>query len=299
MNTNGRSLKLFFINGKPDQMLTAEVFGWTGHILMIPRTELAQGLQRKETRFTGIYLLIGENEQGPLTYIGEAEDVGYRIKEHDSKKDWWTSVILITSTANNLHKAHAKYLEARLVEIAKSVAKINLNNGNDPSRPSMSESDIADMEAFLEHVLLVLPALRIDFLLSKSRPSAQSVEIISEKSAIEFELVSNELGCNATAILENGEFIVQSGSIARGEWVGDLSKKSSYSKLYFELVDHGILSEKRDDHRSFLKNYAFNSTSAAGAVITGRSTNGPMTWKVRGTDKTYRDWETAEIDKLS
>ncbi|MCF6292816.1 MAG: GIY-YIG nuclease family protein, partial [Robiginitomaculum sp.] len=205
MNTNGRSLELFFINGKPDQMLTAEVFGWTGHILMIPRTELAKGPQRKESRHTGVYLLIGEDEQGQLAYIGEAENVASRIKDHDSKKDWWTSVVLITSTANNLHKAHAKYLEARLVEITQSVGKIKLENGNAPSRPSLSESAIANMEVFLEHILLVLPALRVDFLLSKARPSARSMEIQSEKPVIEFELVSKNLGCNATAVLKDGE----------------------------------------------------------------------------------------------
>ena len=298
MGTKGRSLELFFINGKPDQMLTAEVFGWTGHILMIPRTQLAEGLQRKESKYTGVYLLIGEDEQDELAYIGEAENVASRIKGHDSKKDWWTSVVLITSTANNLHKAHAKYLEARLVEITQNVGRIKLENGNAPSRPSLSESAIANMEVFLEHILLVLPALRIDFLLSNARPSSQLVKTQSEKPVIEFELISKKLKLNAAAVLQNGEFIVQAGSIARGEWVGDCSKKSSYSKLYYELVEQGVLSKKEDNHRSFLENYVFNSTSAAGAVIMGRSTNGPVSWRVKGTNKTYRQWEEERMAEL-
>ncbi len=33
-NVQGRSLELFFIDGKPDGMRTAEVFNWTGHVLM-------------------------------------------------------------------------------------------------------------------------------------------------------------------------------------------------------------------------------------------------------------------------
>lgn len=44
------SLELFFIDGKPDGMLTAEVFGWTGHILVAPRTRLAGALKRNESR---------------------------------------------------------------------------------------------------------------------------------------------------------------------------------------------------------------------------------------------------------
>lgn len=35
-----RSLELFFIDGRPDGMLTAEVFNWTGHVLMTPRTRI-------------------------------------------------------------------------------------------------------------------------------------------------------------------------------------------------------------------------------------------------------------------
>ena len=36
----GRSLELFFIDGKPEGMQTAELFNWTGHVLMAPRTRM-------------------------------------------------------------------------------------------------------------------------------------------------------------------------------------------------------------------------------------------------------------------
>ena len=49
------TLELFFIDGKPDGMLTAEVFGWTGHILVAPRTRLSDALKRVESSFNGIY----------------------------------------------------------------------------------------------------------------------------------------------------------------------------------------------------------------------------------------------------
>ena len=130
--TKPQSLELFFIDGKPDGMLTAEVFNWTGHVLMTPRTQLSAALKRAEARYTGVYLLLGEDDNGPLVYIGEGEDIGDRIKSHDTKKDWWTIVMLITSAANNLNKAHVKYLESRLVEEARRIGKVALDNGNTP-----------------------------------------------------------------------------------------------------------------------------------------------------------------------
>ncbi|MDB2692084.1 GIY-YIG nuclease family protein, partial [Luminiphilus sp.] len=111
------TLELFFVDGKPDGMLTAEVFGWTGHILVAPRTRLAEALKRKESSYTGVYVLLGDVDGDSMAYVGEGESVANRIKSHDAKKDWWTRVVFITSAANNLHKAHAQYLEAKLIQI--------------------------------------------------------------------------------------------------------------------------------------------------------------------------------------
>jgi hypothetical protein len=71
MNTAGksRSLELFFVDGRPDGMLTAKEFNWTGHVLVAPRTQFSEALKRKEAGYTGIYLLIGENEGKPVAYI--------------------------------------------------------------------------------------------------------------------------------------------------------------------------------------------------------------------------------------
>jgi hypothetical protein len=101
----GRSLEPYIIDGRPDGILTAEVFNWNGHVLMAPRIPRADALRRKEADNTGVYLLLGENEQGRLAYICEGEIISDRIRNHDSKKDWWTKAVLIATSVNNLNKA--------------------------------------------------------------------------------------------------------------------------------------------------------------------------------------------------
>ena len=295
--SQGRSLELFFINGKPDGMLTAEVFNWTGHVLMTPRVQLGAALQRVEASFTGVYLLLGEQDGIPTAYIGEGENIAKRIRDHDLKKDWWTSVILVTSTANNLHKAHVQYLEARLIEEAREVSRITLENGNNPARPSLSEASRANMEAFLNHLLMVLPAIRVDMFLKNVRPSREfdAVSKVKESSVL-FELFLKKEKIHATAILIDGEFVVQKGSMARKRWVGDRTDKTSYWKLFDQLVAQGLIVEK-GGHREFTENYAFSSTSAAGAVVNGRSTAGPLAWKLQGTNQTYKAWEVENLAK--
>jgi hypothetical protein len=290
------TLELFFIDGKPDGMLTAEVFGWTGHILMAPRTRLLEALKRKESSYTGAYVLLGDLEEEPLAYIGEGENIANRIKSHDAKKDWWTRVVLITTAANNLHKAHAQYLEARLVQEGISASHTKLENSAIPSLPSLSEAATANMETFIDRLLMVLPAIRVDLFTTKAKPDKTDATKQSHSAGGNpvFELTLKKEGIKATAVLEEGEFVVQKGSLARATYIGDHSAKSYYWKYYDKLVDQGILVDQ-GKHRVFAQSYAFPSTSAAGAVCNGRSTAGPIAWKVKGTGQTYKDWEAATL----
>jgi len=178
--SKGRSLELFFVDGQPDGMLTAEVFNWTGHVLRIPRTQLADGLKRAEAKQTGVYILIGTSETGDLAYIGESEDMAQRLRQHALSKDWWDQAVLITTAGDALHKAHVKYLESRLVELAKAAAQMPLENGNVPPRSSLNEAAIANMESFLDTLQMVLPAIRVDVFQSGLRTP---VALPDDKSA--------------------------------------------------------------------------------------------------------------------
>jgi len=73
--TDGRSLQLYFVDGRPDGMLTAEVFGWTGHVLKFPRLQIKEALQRPEVANTGIYILLDSVDGTDTAYIGESESV--------------------------------------------------------------------------------------------------------------------------------------------------------------------------------------------------------------------------------
>lgn len=289
------TLELFFIDGKPDGMLTAEMFGWTGHVLVTPRTRLVDALKRPQSSFTGVYILLGEDDEEPMAYIGEGESISARIKTHDSKKDWWTKAVLITSTSDNLNKAHVQYLEARLVQEGQNVANTKLENGVNPSLPSLSEGAQANMEEFISKLLMILPAIRVDLFVNNAKVNQKAgVKSSSSNHAPIFELTLKKEGIVATAEIINGDFVVKKGSLARSEYTGDRSEKSHYWKFHDKLVEKGILAN-HGKHRIFTTDYVFSSTSAAGAVCNGRSTAGPTAWKIKGTDKTYRQWEEENL----
>ena len=291
-----RSLELYFVDGRPDGMLTAQVFNWTGIVLRAPRTQLREALARREAGYTGVYVLLGERDGLPLAYIGEGEEVGARIRDHDGRKDWWTAALIVTTAADGLNKAHVKYLESRLVEQARLVGTMALENGNTPPRSSLSEAGIANMEEFLDTLFIVFPALGIDMFTNKRRPDAAKMAP-TEVAEQRFTLETKRNGIKATAILRDGEIVVLKGSLARNNWEGTGPHDAGYADLHRKLVASGVI-QQGQQVGVFTDNWAFNSPSAASAVVNGRPANGRLDWRVEGTTKTFGEWDAEQLAEV-
>lgn len=296
MNIKGRTLELFFVDGRPDGLLVAELFNWTGHVLLVPRTQIKQALNRTETSFTGVYILLGEKDGEPLAYIGETEDISQRIRNHDTKKDWWTKAVFVTSADNKLNKAHVGYLEAKLYERAISVSRMPLDNAQKPTMPRISEAMASNMEGYLENLYMVLPAIGIDLFTQSKRPAEKPVDVNKPSDIARFELISPKSGVHAKARLEDGQFVVEAGSIVRHGWIG--TQDGTYVGLRSELDRTGVILPEGKMGR-FVDDYVFKSTSAAAAIATGRSANGTLEWKLVGTNKTYKDWEEDQLSEVN
>lgn len=294
----GRSLELFFVDGHPEGMLTAEVFNWTGHVLRIPRTRLAEGLKREKAAQTGVYLLLGNDMERPRAYIGESENLRQRLAEHARSKDWWDQAVLITTAGDALHKAHVKYLEKRLIELAKSAANSDIDNGNDPSGASLNEAAKANMEGFLDTLQMVLPAIRVDILQSGKRSNRreEAEDTPDAKPQVfYFEIPRHRI--KATAELVADELIVLQGSLCQPEWIGVKKHNSGYAKLHRDLVANGVI-VVNGDRAHFSEDFAFTSPSAAAAIISGRATNGRTAWKTPD-GKTYQKIEEEKLKEAT
>jgi hypothetical protein len=301
-NILGRTVRLFLVEGNPNGIVTAEIMNWTGHVLVAPRSRLADALKREEASRTGVYFLVGDDPDQPTrskVYVGEGDNVADRIKNHDKDeaKDYWTRVCIVSSKDTNLNKAHARYLENRLVSIIKSSDRANLGNGNDPSEKQLSESDIADMEFFLSQIQVVLPVVGFEFLRPKlaSPPKAIAEAQTFEPSDTYLELVleSKKHGVHADAIDNDGEFVVLQNSTAvlRGDFA-----LNQYGHLRQDLVADGrlILTEDGRFYR-FAEDVPFKSPSAAAAVVFDRNSNGRTSWKLTRTGQTLKEWQEAQL----
>jgi hypothetical protein len=54
-----------------------------------------------------------------MVYVGEGDNVGVRISSHnkDPDKEFWEHVCIITSKDLNVTKAHARFLESKLIRV--------------------------------------------------------------------------------------------------------------------------------------------------------------------------------------
>jgi predicted GIY-YIG superfamily endonuclease len=166
---HGLTIRLFLVDGTPTGIITAEVGNWTGKVVVAPRTSLPALKLRDEAKRTGVYFLLGPDPADPSrerVYIGESDDVVNRLDQHngDDSKGFFGRVCLVVSKDENLTKAHARWLESRLIEQAKTAKRASLANGNEPSFNMLPEADRADMAFFLGQITLILPVLGIDIL---------------------------------------------------------------------------------------------------------------------------------------
>ncbi|MCP5425356.1 MAG: GIY-YIG nuclease family protein [Gammaproteobacteria bacterium] len=135
--TVGRTVRLFLADGNSAGLITAEIMNWSGHVLAGPRSGLNKFLGRPELDRTGVYFLFGRDIEDPDTlkvYIGESDNVRTRLSRHntDESNAFWERTCVVTSKDQNITKAHARYLESRLIAIARETSRAALANSATP-----------------------------------------------------------------------------------------------------------------------------------------------------------------------
>ena len=265
------TIKLFLPYGDAKRLRAGEVSNWTGKALAAPRTELADLLLREEAGSAGVYFLFGSDPESgdALAYIGEAEVIRDRLKQHRAK-DFWNAVVVFVSKDENLTKAHIRYLENRLLQEAKQAGRYHLENSN-TSNPRLPESDREDMEVFLAHIQQVLPVLGSDLL----TPVSGSTNAASPQK----ELFCRIKGAVARGRRTEGGFVVFKDSTAAVAERRSAEAQHPYViALRKKLVQDGSLVENRE-FLVFTRDVEFASPSAAAAVIHGGGANGLIAWK--------------------
>lgn len=266
------TIRLFLPRGDAKSLRAAEISNWTGKAVAAPRTELDDLLAREEMEKTGVYILLGRDPltNSPHAYIGEAEIIRDRLKQH-RVKEFWVSAIVFVSKDENLTKAHVRYLESRLIVEAQKVKRFNLDQ-NQAGGSRLPESDREDMEVFLARIRQLLPVLGSDILSPISQPG--------EKAQPGGTLYCKMKGAEALGHRTANGFVILQGSTAVAKERPSASGYAWVVAQRRQLIENGTLVEE-NGFLKFTQDVEFTSPSAAAVVIHGGTANGLESWKTK------------------
>ena len=263
------SIRIFLTDGTPDGIRVVEKSNWTGRAIVGSRSQLVEALERDELGRPGVYVLAGTDDDGEQRlYVGEADVLGGRLRSHASRKDFWTWFVAFTAADESLNKAHVRYLESRLLVLAKTANQWVVENTAAPNQPPMSEADRADADWFLDEMLLIYPILGIDAFEAAATDPAPDAQAEA--------LTMTGRGVDARGRETKDGFVVLAGSRARIQETE--SAKAWLRDRRQQLLARGVL-ERDGSHYVFTQDYRFSSPSAASSVLAGGSSNGWKAWK--------------------
>jgi hypothetical protein len=282
----GKTIKIFLIDGDPNGRMSCEISNWTGKAYKIPRIKIKECTDRDDLVSTGVYLLFGKDEEGKdQVYIGEAESILKRLNQHLNQKDFWNETIVFISKDENLNKAHIKYLENRLHDIAKMANRYKIENSSTPTLSSISESDRAEMEEFIENIKMLVNTLGHKVFDEKRE--------FSPKQKQEAFYIRSARGADGQGEPTSDGFVVFKGSKAAGTTVASITQ--NFINLRQKLIEEGVLVNK-GDFLIFPDDHIFSSPSTAAAIVLGRNANGLTEWKqING--KSLKEFESNDKTK--
>lgn len=277
----GKTIKIFLIDGEPNGRMSCELSNWSGKAYKIPRIKIKDCSDRYDLTSTGVYLLFGKDDTGKdQVYIGEAESILKRLNQQLTQKDFWNEAIIFISKDENLNKAHIKYLENRLHEIAKSANRYTVDNSIVPTQSSISESDTAEMEEFIEYVKMLVNTLGHKVFDEKRE--------FKPKQKQELFFIKAVRGADGQGEPTSDGFVVFKNSKAAATIVNSMTP--NFIAYRQRLINEGVLVDK-GEYFEFSDDYIFSSPSTAAVMVMGRNANGLTEWKNKD-GKTLKEFET-------
>ena len=281
----GKTIELFLVNGTADSVITAELSNWNGKAIKIPRIEV-KNCNRQDIQQPGVYFLFCKEDDGTESvYIGEAENVKVRLIQHlqayDTDNEPYYCTTAVIFIGRDLNEALIRYLENRLVEIAKKSKRYKVLTKSTYKNTVLKESDYAVMDEFIDDVKIVVNALGYKVF----EPLLQE--------GVNGNPIDELLYISSGASNAKGKVTPEGFVVLQGARIYDKPAKSLNGGIV-KLREKYISEEKVKDWTT-TEDLLFSSSSAAADFILGYSASGPKVWKNKD-GKSLKEIE-AEKDK--
>ena len=266
--TFNKTIQMCIFDGNPNGRIMCELSNWNGRVYKISRNDLSEFANRPDCEYTGVYFLFGKDEDNKDTvYVGEAEKMLVRLKQHLKDHNYWNDCVVVISKDNILNKAHVKYLENKFYTLAVDSKRSSIINNTVPTCSSISEFDESMLSEFIENARLLVNTLGYKVF---NRIDTSVVE--NENSGEVFYIVAAR-GADAKGFLVPDGFMVIKGSKIAKDTAPSIA--NSLVNLRNKMLEKNIINQDF----VFATDYMFTSPSLAASIVMGRNANGRTEWK--------------------
>lgn len=291
-----KTVQLLLYDGSLSGVINIADSAWNpGEMYAAPRDSINELLNLTDGSRFGVYLLLDKD----TVYIGQAQDLARRIKQHLAGKAWWTRVVLLTTIDDSLTRSDIDYLESCLIEKANKAKTLDVDNRNKGNLPKVNKFRKVDLDQYLEEALFLLELIGVSVFQKQSaaRAKEKTVVIKQEVEPTETDIPvpvsadteqtadkQNEYlpevfyyqqnqndpskSVSAEMTIKNGAYIVKAGSV-----LAPTDNKGLIPVVRFQREKH------RTPDRILESDVRFDSPSAAASFVSGSSNNGWIVWK--------------------
>lgn len=177
-----KTINLLLHEGDLSGVISMEDSSWnSGELYSAPRESVSELLETDACKKYGVYLLLSKNK----VYVGQSSDLSKRINQHIVGKDWWESVVILTTQNDSLTHTDIDYLESVLIEKAKSIGRLDCDNKNKGNNPKVDKFREVFLGQYLDEALFLMQLIGITaFSDSKSESSASLINTIDIKTKL-------------------------------------------------------------------------------------------------------------------
>lgn len=180
-DAKAKTINLLLYDGDLDGVISIEESSWnSGELYLAPRKSVSELIETDACNKYGIYLLLSKN----MVYVGQSSDLSKRITQHLNGKDWWESVLILTTKADSFTHTDIDYLESVLINNALKMNRLDCDNKNKENNPKVSKFQKVILDQYLSEALFLMKLIGITVFSEKKKSSLIDVSDTRMKLAL-------------------------------------------------------------------------------------------------------------------
>lgn len=180
-SAKAKTINLLLYDGDLSGVISIEDSSWnSGELYSAPRENVDELLKTDACSKYGVYLLLSKD----MVYVGQASDLKKRINQHKVGKDWWESVVILTTKGDDLNHSDIDYLEAVLIDKAYKIGRLDVDNKNKGNPKKVGKFREVFLGQYLEEALFLMQLIGITVFTDKPTPPEVLINTINTKTRL-------------------------------------------------------------------------------------------------------------------